>query len=257
MAVQRRISSNCELFSTRGAQPLGITDGEINFLWSFIQGSIMISETWNALLRGYGFCERHAWIHINVEMSFRHEYLLGPTILYAGLIGKSLHAISAPHTIRLRSAIRQLQAAGPCFLCALNAKTASGGACSQARLDRGRDNSRLRNFARKLEPMWRSSLCPDCSGQESDGGAPDRCRHHLLAAMKARTPVDIVAQKNMLQDLSERVARYQRSFSAGAPEAGDEDRAALIAAIGWCSGWRPLLAQLSQEELLRTCSEGR
>ena len=77
--------------------------------------------------------------------------------------------------------------------------------------------------------------------------APKRCRQHLLAAMKARTPVDLVAQKAMLEDLSDRVARYQRSFSAGGPKASDRDRAALIAAIGWCSGWRPLLARLSRE----------
>jgi len=74
--------------------------------------------------------------------------------------------------------------------------------------------------------------------------APKRCRQHLLAAMKARTTVDIVAQRNVLRDLSDRVGRYQRSFSSGA-KASDQDRAALIAAIGWCSGWRPLLAQLS------------
>ncbi len=42
----------------------------------------------------------------------------------------------------------------------------------------------------------------------------------------------LVAQTAMLEDLSDRVARYQRSFSAGGPKASDRDRAALIAAIG-------------------------
>jgi hypothetical protein len=49
----------------------------------------------------------------------------------------------------------------------------------------------------------------------------------------------------MLRDLSERVVRHQQSFLADGPEASALDRAALIAAIGWCSGWRPLLALLS------------
>ncbi len=244
MSVPRRIFSQRELFGANGPEPSAVTDGEINFLWSFIQGSIMIPETWNALLRSYGFCERHAWIHISVEMSFRDQYLLGPTILYGGLIDKSLRAVNAPRPGGLHSVIRQLRAAGPCFLCALNVKNASAGSCSQARLDRGRDSRRLQNFARKLEPIWRSSLCPDCSGQESNGMAAKRCRQHLLAAMKARTPIDVVVQRNMLQDLADRVARYQRSFLAGGPKANDQDRAALIAAIGWCSGWQPLLAQL-------------
>jgi hypothetical protein len=115
MSVPRRTSSRHKLFGVNGPGLLAVTDGEISFLWSFIQGSIMISETWNALLRGYGFCERHAWIHISVEMSFRHEYLLGPTILYAELIDKSLLAISASQTIGLHSLMRQLRAAGPAF----------------------------------------------------------------------------------------------------------------------------------------------
>lgn len=247
MSVTRRISSQRELFGASGPEPLAATDGEINFLWWFIQGSIMIPETWNALLRSYGFCERHAWIHINVEMSFRDEYLLGPTILYGELIKKSLRAINSPQRIALHSVMRRLRAAGPCLLCAMNLKNAFAGVSLQARLDQGRDNSQLWNFASKLEPIWRSSLCSDCSGRESGGTIPKRCRQHLLAAMKERTPVDIVAQKNMLQDMSDRVARCKKSFVLGGPKASDQDSAALIAAIGWCSGWRPLLARLSRE----------
>ncbi|MGD0332285.1 MAG: hypothetical protein ABSA90_03400 [Xanthobacteraceae bacterium] len=246
MSATRRISSQPALFGASGPELSAVTDGEINFLWSFIQGSIMVPQTRGTLLRGYGFCERHAWIHISVEMSFRDQYLLGPTILYSELIEKSLRAI-APERIGLHSLMRRLAAVGPCFLCALDVKNASAGACPQARLDQGRDGSRLQDFAGELQPIWRSSLCPDCSGRERGRMAPKRCRQHLLAAMKARTPVDLVAQKAMLEDLSDRVARYQRSFSAGGPKASDRDRAALIAAIGWCSGWRPLLARLSRE----------
>ena len=63
------------------------------------QGSITVPETWNALLRSYGLCERHAWMHIGVEMSFRDEYLLGPTILYAELIEKALCVVSRLESI--------------------------------------------------------------------------------------------------------------------------------------------------------------
>jgi len=246
MSATRRISSQRELFGANGPELSAVTDGEINFLWSFIQGSIMVPQTRGALLRGYGFCERHAWIHISVEMSFRDQYLLGPTILYSELIEKSLRAIS-PERIGLHSLMRRLAAVGPCFLCVLDVRNASAGACPQARLDRGRDGSRLRDFAGKLQPIWRGSLCPDCSREERGRMAPKRCRQHLLAAMKARTPVDLMAQKAMLEDLSDRVARYQSSFLAGGPKASDQDRAALIAAIGWCGGWRPLLARLARE----------
>ncbi len=245
MSERQRISGQRQPFAAGGNQPFHITDGEINFLWSFIQGSIAIAETWNGLMRSYGFCARHAWIHMSVELSFRDQYLLGPTILYAELIDKSVRAISASRTTGLQPMIRRLRAAGPCLLCALNVKDASAGACPQARLDRGRDTGPLRNFAGKLEPLWRSSLCPGCAGASGEGISANRCRQHLLAAMQARIPIDISAQKDMLRDLSDRVGRYQKSFLAGGGEAADQDRAALITAIGWCSGWQPLLAQLS------------
>jgi hypothetical protein len=248
MTVLRRTSSQRGVSGTHEPEPFKPTDGEINFLWSFIQGSIIVPETWNALLRSYGFCERHAWIHIGVEMSFRDEYLLGPTILYAELIDKALHVFDVPRSIGLHSLEHELLARGPCFLCAMNLQNASAGVSPQTRLDRGRDNSKLRNFAGLLEGAWRSSLCPECAAQGSAGSAPTRCRRHLLAARKAHIPIDVSTQRDMLQDLSDRVARYQKSFLAGRAKANDRDRAALIAAIGWCSGWRPLLAQLGAAE---------
>jgi hypothetical protein len=222
------------------------TDEEINFLWSFIQGSIMVPETWNALLRSYGFCERHAWIHFGVEVSFRDEYLLGPTILYAELINKALHAISVPRSIGLPSLEHELRAYGTCFLCRMNLQNGFAGASPQTRLDRGRDNTTLRHFAGRLEAVWRGFLCSECAELESAGSAPTLCRHHLLAAAKAHMPVDVLTQRNLLRGLADRVARYHNSFLVGGPKANDQDRAALIAAVGWCSGWRPLLALLAR-----------
>jgi hypothetical protein len=112
---------------------------------------------------------------------------------------------------------------------------------STGRLDRGRDGSNLPDFASRLAPMWRSRICSECSGTME---APMLCRRHLLAAAKAHAPTDLRAQRSVLRDLSERVTRYQKSFVVGGPKANERGRAALIAAIGWCSGWRPLLALL-------------
>ena len=245
MSAPPRNSFHCDVSSALKSETFAPTCAEINFLWSFIQGSITVPETWNALLRSYGFCERHAWIHISVEMSFRDEYLLGPTILYAELMEKALHATNLPQSVGWHSFEYELRARGPCFLCAMNLRNASAGASARTRLDRGRDNSTLRNFASRLAPEWCSWLCPECAGRERAGNGPTSCRQHFIAAMQAQAPVDISTQRNMLQHLCDNVARYQESFLVGGPKASDEDRAALIAAIGWCSGWRPLLAQLS------------
>jgi hypothetical protein len=237
VAIMQRHPFHPRAAATLQSQTWTPTDGEINFLWSFIQGSLMIPETWNWLQRSYGLCERHAWVHFGVEMSFRDEYLLGPTILYAELIEKARHAIE---TSRTKSEV-ELRAGKPCFFCSLAVRDASNGASPPERLERGRDMSNLREFARRLEQFWRCCVCPDCSG----GTTALPCRRHLLAAIEANAPADLRLQKDALRRLSARLIRYQKSFLAGSSTANDEDRAALIAAIGWCSGWRPLLAQLS------------
>jgi hypothetical protein len=134
------------------SRQLAITDGEIHFLWWFIQGSIMTPEIRNALLRGYGFCERHAWVHLSVEMSFRKRHFLGPVILYRALIERSAQAIQARRRSRL-ALFRRLQASGPCFPCELNINGAAAGAAPPARLARGRDTAGLRTFATSLAPL--------------------------------------------------------------------------------------------------------
>lgn len=234
----------------RQRSPLAITDGEINFLWSFIQGSLMNVETWRCLLNGYGFCERHAWVHLNVEMAFREQYLLGPTILYAALIEKALNAVGVVPAASRRFVERRLRAGEACLLCTLNVISASRGACPQRRLDQGRDTRPLQWFALDLKQLWSDYVCDACKRKE--GSKPNngeiRCRRHLIADLRAHRPVNLLRQQVMLRDLHERVIRYQESFTAGKPEANDQERASLVAAVGWCSGWRPLLALLDDEQ---------
>jgi hypothetical protein len=245
MLIPQRNCSQGESSQASGAALSVPTDGEVNFLWWFIQGSIMNPQTWSRLLRSIGFCERHAWIHIGVEMSFREAYLMGPAILYGALIEKCLRVVWSPQTFGLRSVIRQLRAAGPCLLCT-NVKEAPAGLAPQDRLDRGRGDSELRKFAREMEPLWRGSLCPHCSGETANAARAALCRRHLLAATEAGISIDLVVQRKLLQQISNRLAQYQKSFCFGGPEANDQERAALISAIGWCSGWQPLLARLRQ-----------
>ena len=225
-----------------GRDLVAITEGEVNFFWSFIQGSLVNPETWNRLLHSYGFCERHAWIHMSIEMAFRDEYLLGPTILYGALIEKALSALRIVPRIGGYSIERRLRPDDACLLCKLNIKEAPPGACSKNRLDRGRSTHRLQTFAFDLEPLWSSRVCDSCRDQ--DGGSKNStisCRKHLLADMRTRRRIDLSRQQDSLQELYALLMRYQKSFLAAGRAASDHERAALIAAIGWCSGWRPLL----------------
>jgi hypothetical protein len=239
MSEPRRSSFDGEAHCVHRFAP---TRAEINFLWSFIQGSITIPETWNALMRSYGFCERHAWIHISVEMSFRDEYLLGPAILYSELIEKALSAVSRLQSVGQHSLEHALRSRGPCFLCSMNLRnSASAGAAPGSRLDRGRDISTLRAFAGRTAPVWRSWLCPKCAGHQYARLDPTLCRQHLIAAMRARTPVDISAQGNMLQDLFDHVAHYQ-DFVSGWRLGGVRSRSGGFDCCDWLVQWMAALA---------------
>ena len=50
MSVRRPEHTEAQVLDARRLQELAITEGEINFLWSFMQGSIMIPETRNAAI---------------------------------------------------------------------------------------------------------------------------------------------------------------------------------------------------------------
>jgi len=223
-------------------QDLGITDGEVNFLWWFIQGSIMNPETWGSLLNGYGFCERHAWVHINTEMAFRPRYLLAPAILYLGLLGQALSAFPPRHAVNAARTGRRLQPKGPCLLCKLKIRDASAGAASESRLAQGKSIRNLQSLASALELHWRELACPLCADHQSVQEGAHLCRNHLLAEMQSGRPVDLRAQGMLLVRLSQGVRSLQQSYMADGTNATDVDRAGLLATIGWCSGWRPLLA---------------
>jgi hypothetical protein len=222
---------------------LAITEGEVNFLWSFIQGSLMNLDTWGRLLDGYGFCQRHAWVHLSVEMAFREQYLLGPTILYAALIEKALHAVSITPRVSRYFLEQKLRPGDACLLCALNIADSSPGASPRPRLCQGRDTRSLLTFASGLERFWSDYVCDLCKKEDCNKNKSELslCRRHLITEMRARRSVDLSLQRSTLHDLRDRVIRYQESFSAERPTASEQDRAALIAAVGWCSGWRPLL----------------
>jgi hypothetical protein len=238
-----RSNDTREWIAPAGHGLLAITDGEVNFLWSFIQGSLANRETWDSLLNSYGFCERHAWIHLSIEAAFREQYLLGPTILYAALIEKALRVIGAAPRISRYLLEHRLRAGDACLLCALNITDASGGASSQGRLHQGYDARPLQAMAISLREHWESYVCDACRTVEraKSNKGERRCRRHLLADLRARRPVERLRSLDMLHDLHPRLVRYQESFLAGKPRTNDRECASLIAAVGWCSGWQPLL----------------
>jgi hypothetical protein len=225
----------------RDSQHRAITGGEVPFLRWFIHGNIITPETWKALVQAYGLCDRHVWVHLNVEMSFRKRHFLGPITHDLTLVEKSVEAIETCQGIGLRSPQRPLRGQGPCFLCALNISHAGAGAAPPTRLALGRDKSELRSFVIDLATLWRSkvgSVCVDAVR------SPSRRRPHLLADLTSCRVAHLFWQQATPQEPRLRFGGYEDSFVAEANPSTDQHLAVLMSRAGWCGGQHSLLTLL-------------
>ena len=224
------------LDESSAARDLHLSDGEIHFLWHFIQGSFMDPETRTRLRRGWGMCPRHSLGFLAVDAAFRHAFPHGPAILYEDLMSQAHAAFSLSGPFRAERTGFHLRATGPCHMCDLGYGPASPGQASREILERGRNLTEIRRFALATEPYWRRAVCGRCAGN----GSTRRCRIHLREGLIAGAdPGDHVA---LVQDIAHHIRRYSRSFVWELQDTETvEDRAALVAAVGWCSGWRPWL----------------
>jgi hypothetical protein len=215
-----------------------MSEGEVHYFYWFIQGSIMNVDTRRALHRGWGFCERHAWGGLAVEMCFRTVLLLGPTILYEDLLHRSLDAFPRFGPLKTRRLALRLRPRGPCIMCDMKAHDSGPGVMYRSLIEEGQGTDRLRDFALRHRPYWEPAICGLCRGD----GAEIRCRRHLIERADQIDRSSLERHRGMLATTHRHVQAFGRSFVWGQRGTdGPEDRAALLAAIGWMSGWRPLL----------------
>jgi hypothetical protein len=220
--------------------PWPLSDGEINFLHWFIQGSIMIPETRRALRRAWGFCERHAWAALAIEMCFRPTFLPVSALLYEDLLERCLVNFRGQAPFRARRVARRLTPQGPCLMCELNTYRAGRGGASQSTIERGRQTAPLWRFAIDNKEYWDAAVCGACRGRDSK----IRCRRHLIE-QAGFTEYSVKLHVDLIAGLLDCVRRLARSYvweNRGTHR--PRDRAALISAVGFMSGWRPLLLLL-------------
>ncbi len=212
-----------------------LSEGEIHYLWWFIQGSIMDPDTRSRLRRAWGLCGRHAWGAIAVEAAFRHGFLHGPAILYEDLMERARRAFALRGPLEARRVARRLRAAGPCLMCEMGLGRASRGAVRAELVEVGRDASQIRAFADRTREYWSKTMCGECLGD----GSPPRCRLHLLEEASRGAVVNLPEHRARVEQVIKHLAVYRQSFVWGYHHTEtEEDRAALISAVGWCSGWR-------------------
>lgn len=215
-----------------------LSDGEVHFLYWFIQGSIMSPETRGRLRRAWGMCPRHSIGYLLVDAAFRRGWMHGPALLYADLMEHALVAVRSCGPLGPLLCWNRLRSRGPCLMCELHYGPHSMGHLNWEELQRGRNPDQLQTFACSTRPYWSAAVCGRCAGN----GARPRCRPHLLAEGRAGPE-----QRQFVAYLTHHLSLYHRSFrwEYRATDTS-EDRAALIGALGWCTGWRPWLALVDQ-----------
>lgn len=218
-----------------------LSSGEIHFLWWFIQGSIMFPSTRERLRKAWGFCGRHAWGALLVEASFRHGYMHGPAILYEDIMEKAVMAFEGRSLLKRWQIRLSLRAKGPCLMCEMNYGPESKGTARPEIIQKGRDATELKKFCQRTQKYWQKMVCGKCTGLNSWA----RCREHLLLEAEHLSPAEFKKHKNLIRIIYEHICLYSRSFRwEFRGTESTEDEAALISAVGWCSGWQPLLSVL-------------
>lgn len=238
--VAMNVVEEFEAGNRQNPPSLRLSDGEIHFLWWFIQGSIMTSSVRESLWKGWGMCERHTWGFLAVEAAFRQGYMHGPAILYEDLMH---HAAGVFDGKRVFKGLREK---GPCHMCELGYGAHSKGAARPELLRTGRDLKEIRAVAKKASPYWHGAVCGRCA--ESDSWV--RCRRHLIEDLSAGRIKDLSMHEQLVKYVARHISIYALSFryEYNGTET-EEDAAALISAAGWCSGWKVFLEILHEPQM--------
>jgi hypothetical protein len=218
-----------------------LSDGEVHYVWWYIQGTIMQADIRWRLRRAWGMCPRHAWGVLAAEATFRHNYFHGPAILYQDILERALRALDLIGPWPAVRIARRLRATGPCLMCELGFDHRSRGSFNQDRIQQGRDLTWIRDFANATRGYWTPTVCGRCAGD----GSVSRCRPHLLEEARAGTLSDVGAHRASVARILEGLTIFARSYRWEYRDTGtDRDRAALLSAVGWCSGWQAGLVLL-------------
>jgi hypothetical protein len=216
-----------------------LSDGEVNFLWWFIQGSVMNPGVRRRLRDAWGMCERHTAAWLALEAAFRHGFMHGPALLYADLMQRALRALDISGPAMAKRVAGRLRSRARCHVCEMAVGTGPQDFVPAERLRIGRDVSELRAFMTGTREYWSQAVCGRCAGTYSKL----RCRAHLAADLQKPGTDLFECNRDLLRRIAHHVGRYDRSFiweNQGTETV--EDRSALITAAGWCGGWRGLLA---------------
>lgn len=214
------------------------SSGEIHYIWWYMQGSIMNPDVRNALRRAWGLCERHAWLALSIEASLRHCFFMGPVIVYEDLMERAHRIVTEKGPWGGLRRVMAFRARGMCLMCEMGLGPHSRGFASPEVIAKAIEVKELKKFAQQTRPYWEETVCGVCAGNRNRA----RCRPHLVEELMKGRKVNLLEQRELVTSITKRISVYSRAFvweHRGTDTIAD--RAALISAVGWTSGWHPLL----------------
>lgn len=216
-------------------EPLG--PAEVHFLWWFIQGSVMEPETRAQLRAGWGLCARHGPGFMAVEAAYRRGWVHACAVLYVDLMERAHATLTADRPWGGVAAAWSLGGRRRCLMCELDVGPASGVAAVGAALATEFDLASFTERLTETREHWWREVCATCV---PDAPGPP-CRPHT--SFGPGTPRELRAARATVERILPHLRRYGRSFRWDARDTDTAaDRAALVSAIGWCSGWSCLVA---------------
>ena len=125
------------------------------------------------------------------------------------------------------------------MMCEMKYGPNSRGAGGPELLEKGRDLNEIQTFAKKTYHYWKKTVCGRCAGNSSIY----RCRRHLIESISNGRVHDLSLHKKLVNHIARQIKSYMLSFRwENRGTVTVEDMAALISAVGWCSGWKPLFS---------------
>ena len=198
------------------------------------------------LWKAWGLCERHALGYLTIESSFRRGFVHGTAILYEDLMHRALPTFTLWSPLKRWQLARGHSDKGPCLMCEAGFGPETKGTAKPELVKKGRDLSGVITLARKTRPHWQKALCGKCL----DDGSQQRCRRHLIEDLRMGLIDDLSGHYALVRYIARHVSKYARSFRFEYRDTEtDEDKAALLSAVCWCSGWQLFVSGICSNEL--------
>lgn len=239
---------------------------EVEELWSFVHGDIMMGGLRQQLRSHLGLCDRHAWGHAVVEIEL---WEFGPgksgghqpfdvAVLHEDLLGRVSQSLATYRPSRRHPPEDVLGRHGTCRICAEIAGDTANviGYAAQDAAPLVLEANRMTHthaWVTSSTHLWLPRVCPAClppgsSPEAPDAGASSLCRWHLLGRhdLDAATSQTYASHLTQLRD---RLTRHLTSMTDSGSASTPEDRVAWIEALGWFAGWSlPLTLRATRAE---------